>query len=123
MEPTKRPRGRPPTPEGAKSQAEVQRAYRERQKARTTTFDPDTQVIMSRDRLGRSPLQAAKDEIAYLKADRDRWYNDCLKAEADLKLERQFHLNTTKDKIVLQKELATLKAAASQAKGRRIKIT
>jgi hypothetical protein len=28
----KRPRGRPPAPEGAKSRAEVQRAYRERVK-------------------------------------------------------------------------------------------
>jgi hypothetical protein len=29
----KRPRGRPPSPQGAKPRAEVQRAYRERRKA------------------------------------------------------------------------------------------
>jgi hypothetical protein len=99
--PSKRPRGRPPTPQGARSQAEIQRAYRERK--RMATPDPADFAAM------RDELHHALSKITLLEEDRARWQADCAKAEAALKQEERRHTNTIKDKIVLQQELAALK--------------
>ena len=57
----------------------------------------------------RDDLHNALIDIQILKEDRTRWQNDCARAEAELRLERQQHTNTIKDKIMLQKEIAALK--------------
>jgi hypothetical protein len=44
-----------------------------------------------------------------LETDRNRWQTDCARAEAELRIERQHHTNTIKDKIVLKQEIAALK--------------
>ncbi|MEA2728915.1 MAG: hypothetical protein QOF70_3390, partial [Acetobacteraceae bacterium] len=57
----------------------------------------------------RDDLHNALLRIKTLEEDRNRWQTDCARAEAELRLERQLHTNTIKDKIVLQKEIAALK--------------
>jgi hypothetical protein len=130
----KRKRGRPPSPNGPKSQAEIQRAYRARLAAAgkvvraadaaaigsaapsmalasVPDFDPTRDGIYDRAMFEkmRDDLHNALIDIQILKEDRTRWQNDCARAEAELRLERQHHTNTIKDKIVLQKEIAALK--------------
>ena len=46
---------------------------------------------------------------ANLEADRNRWQTDCAHAEAELRIERQHHTDTIKDKVMLQKEITALK--------------
>jgi hypothetical protein len=77
------------------------------------------------------PVPAAVDEVRrlaealnmveYLQADRDRWYTDCLKAEAEWKQEERRHGNTRKDKILLQDEIAALKGEMPAAPARRLR--
>lgn len=101
----------------ALSNAERQRRFVQRLKERAAAVPLVTEApAPALDNLGRDPLQRALDEAAYLRSDRDRWQADCAKAEAELRLERQLHLNTTKDKIVLQKELAALTAKPKRQK-------
>lgn len=93
----------------ALSSAERQRRYIERLKARAasalvTTAEPVSAAVDEARRLGE-----ALNKVEYLTADRGRWYNDCLKAEAEWKQEELRHRNTRKDKIVLQQEVAALK--------------
>ena len=57
----------------------------------------------------RDDLNNALIHIQVLDRDRIRWQNDCARAEAELRLERQLHTNTIKDKILFQKEIAALK--------------
>src|SRR5271168_5127724 len=74
----KRPRGRPPSPQGAKPRAEVQRAYRERRKAAGkvlrvidtwTTMTP-AEIAEMRERLGNALLQLElrQQDVARLEA-------------------------------------------------------
>ena len=130
----KRKRGRPPSPNGPKSQAEIQRAYRARLAAAGKLvrivdasaidsaapgvavasfpdFDPARDGIYDRAIVEkmRDDLHHALIDIRILDEDRTRWQNDCARAEAELRIERQHHTNTIKEKIVLQKEIAALK--------------
>jgi hypothetical protein len=137
----------------ALSNAERQRAWRERQKGKPRGTRPlMTELAALRARVAEleaaelvkpaadaaaplvtaaEPVPAAVDEarrlaealnmVEYLKADRDRWYNDCLKAEAELKQEELRHRNTRKDKIVLQQEIAAMEGEMPAARGRRMR--
>jgi acyl-CoA reductase-like NAD-dependent aldehyde dehydrogenase len=83
----KRPRGRPPTPQGAKPQAEVQRAYRERRKAAgkvlrvidTWAEMTPAEIAEMRERLGNAlrRLELREQDVARLEA-----RNDYLESEA-----------------------------------------
>ena len=137
----KRKRGRPPSPNGPKSQAEIQRAYRARLAAAgkivraadaaaigsaapsvalasVPDFDPARDGIYDRAMFAkmRDDLHNALIHIQVLDRDRTRWQNDCARAEAELRLERQHHTNTIKDKILLQKEIAALKQKPRRTK-------
>jgi hypothetical protein len=136
----KRPRGRPPKPGGRIPQVDVQRAYRARLAAAgkvvrivdATLFeqaanpapatipdcDPATDGIYDRAMLAkmRDDLHNALVQIKILEQDRARWQTDCARAEAELRVERQHHTNTIKDKIVLQQELAALKQKPRRTK-------
>jgi hypothetical protein len=99
------------------SNAERQRRYVARLKERAAAppasvpaFNPETQIIVDREAFDamRDRLERALVSIEVLQQDRDRWYNDCLKAEAELQVEHQHHTNTMKDKIVLKQRLADL---------------
>jgi len=131
----KRPPGRPPKPGGRIPQVEVQRAYRARLAAAKKVvrvvdassappsprfspapasipdYDPATGVIYDRAMFEkmRDNLHNALVHIENLQRDRNRWQADCARAEAELRVERQHHTNTIKDKIVLKQEIATLK--------------
>jgi hypothetical protein len=74
----KRPRGRPPSPQGAKPRAEVQRAYRERRKAAGkvlrvidtwTTMTP-AEIAELHERLGNAlrELELRQQDVARLEA-------------------------------------------------------
>jgi hypothetical protein len=127
-------RGRPPKPGGRIPQAEVQRAYRARLAAAGKVvrivdagainpaaprvavasdpdFDPARDGVYERVMIEkmRDDLHNALLRIRTLEEDRNRWQTDCAPAEAELRVERQHHTNTIKDKIVLQKEIAALK--------------
>ncbi len=137
----RRPRGRPPKPGGPTPQVEVQRAYRARLKAAgrvvrivdtlavdpaaprvalapVPDFDPATEMICNRATFAdmRDRLHNALVHIENLERDRKRWQTDCAHAEAELRIERQHHTNTIKDKIVLQQEIAALKAKPRRSK-------
>jgi hypothetical protein len=129
-----RRRGRPPMPGGRMSQVEVQRAYRARLAAAgkvvrivdagaidpvaprvalasVPDFDPARDGIYERaifEKM-RDDLHNALLRVGILEEDRNRWQTDCARAEAELRIERQLHTNTIKDKIVLQKEIAAIK--------------
>ena len=105
----KRPRGRPPSPQGAKPRAEVQRAYRERRKAAGkvlrvidtwTTMTP-AEIAEVRERLGNAllELELRQQEVARLEA-RNAYL------ESELKRVEQHHTIALKDNIVLKKQLA-----------------
>ncbi len=127
----KRPPGRPPKPGGRIPQSEVQRAYRarlaaagkvvrivdatalERANPAPATIpdnDPATDGIYDRALFAkmRDDLHNALVRIKNLERDRNRCQTDCTRAEAELRLERQHHTNTIKDKIVLRQEIAAL---------------
>jgi hypothetical protein len=136
----KRPPGRPPKPGGRLPQVEVQRAYRARLAAAGKVvrivdalavdpvaphvtasipdFDPATQMVCDRATFVdmRDRLHNALANIENLERDRNRWQTDCARAEAELREERQLHTNTIKDKIVLQQEIAPLKAKPRRMK-------
>jgi hypothetical protein len=109
MTDTKRPRGRPPTPEGARPRAEVQRAYRERRKAAGkvivtidtwTTMTP-AEIAEMRERLG----NALRDgELRQQDVQRLEARNSFL--EAELRRVEQHNLNLIKDAVTLRKQLA-----------------
>ena len=106
--------------------AQKQRAYRERlakagkvlklvdASSAPVAFDPETQIIV--DRKEYEALSKARSRLKLVEEDRNRWQADCAKAEAELKREEQRHLNTLKDKIVLQQEIAALKAKPKRGK-------
>lgn len=129
---TKRSPGRPPKAGGRIPQADVQRAYRARLAAAGKVvrlvdaalldqaspapstipdYDPATDGIYDRAMFNKmyDDLHKAVLSIQRLEKDRDRWRNDCAKAEAELKQEELRHRITIKDKIVLQQEIAALK--------------
>ncbi len=137
----------------ALSNAERQRAWRERQKGKPRgNHALMTELAALRARVAEleaagldkpaadaaaplvtmaEPSPAANDDVRrlrealnmaeYLTADRDRWYNDCLKAEASLKQEERRHTNTRKDKLVLQQEIAALEGNVPAAPARRLR--
>jgi hypothetical protein len=74
-------------------------------------FDPARDGVYERAMIEkmRDDLHNALLRIELLEEDRNRWQTDCARAEAELRIERQHHTNTIKDKIVLQKEIAALK--------------
>jgi hypothetical protein len=105
----KRPRGRPPSPQGARPRAEVQRAYRERRKAAGkvlrvidtwTTMTP-AEIAEMRGRLGNAlrELELRQEDVSRLEA-----RNAYLESEL-IRVERH-HTNALKDNIVLKKQLA-----------------
>jgi hypothetical protein len=115
---------RPPSPQGARPRAEVQRAYRERRNAAGkvlrvidtwTTMTP-AEITELRERLGNAlrqlelrqqDVQRLEARIAYL--------------ESELKRVEQHHTIALKDNIVLRKQLAERpKRRARQAEGREI---
>jgi hypothetical protein len=106
---SKRPRGRPPTPQGAKPQAEIQRAYRERLKANRI---PPADVADLHERLGRLALtlELREQDVARLTA-----RNTVL--ENELKRVEQHNLNLLKDNIVL-KQAAAAPAVRTRARPR-----
>jgi hypothetical protein len=78
MTDSKRPRGRPPSPQGARPRAEVQRAYRERRKAAGkvivtidtwTTMTP-AEIAEMRERLGNAlrDLELRQQDVQRLEA-------------------------------------------------------
>lgn len=135
-------RGRPPKPGGPIPQVEVQRAYRARLKAAGKVvrlvdagsappsspqspalasipdYDPAIDGIYDRAMFEkmRDDLHNALSQIEVLEADRNRWQTDCARAEAELRIERQHHTNTIKDKIVLQQEIAALRQKPRRSK-------
>ena len=137
-------RGRPPKPDGAISKAEVQRAYRERQKAAgkivrtidaatltaiqagppTTSpdpaipdFDPKTQVIIDRDFFQemQEKLRNALLKLALREADVAQLHQRNHQLHAELTELRGHYAAVQKDKIVLQTQIA---AAAPRRRGR-----
>jgi len=104
----KRPRGRPAKPGGAKTQAEIQRAYRERKKAMTP--DPAT-FAGFRDQLmdALAGIERREQDIARLTA-RNAYL------ERELKLQEQHHTIAIKDIIGLKKQLAERTARKKPAK-------
>jgi hypothetical protein len=105
----KRPRGRPPTPEGAKPRAEVQRAYRERRRAAgkvIVTIDTwatmtPAEIAEMRERLGNALL-----ELERRKQDVQRLEARLASLEGELRRVEQHNLNLIKDAVVLKKQLA-----------------
>jgi hypothetical protein len=105
----KRPRGRPPSPQGAKPRAEIQRAYRERRKAAGTVLRViDTWTTMTpagiaemRERLGNAlgELELRQEDVARLEA-------RIAYLESELRRGEQHLTNALKDNIVLKKQLA-----------------
>jgi len=61
-------------------------------------------------------LLAAESRITYLESDRERFEARAYEAEARMRDAEQRLLNATKDKIVLQKEIAALKAKPKRVK-------
>lgn len=110
----------------AMSNADRQREWRKRQKERprpapVPAFNPATQIVLDRsafDEMG-GKLREALVRIELLEEDRARWRTDCARAEAELRLERQHHLNTIKDKIVLKQQMSERTAIASIPRKRR----
>jgi hypothetical protein len=107
----KRPRGRPPTPQGAKPRAEVQRAYRERRKAAgkvlrvidTWAEMTPAEIAEMRERQRNALL---KPELREQDVARREARNAYL--ESELRRVEQHNLNILKDIIVLRKQLAEL---------------
>jgi hypothetical protein len=96
--PTKRPRGRPPGPGQPKTQAEIQRAYRERK--RLATPDPaDVAALRERFRKISLDLELKTQEVARLEA-----RNGDL--EGKLKLLEQHHTNRLKEIVMLKQAAA-----------------
>ena len=105
----KRPRGRPPSPQGAKPRAEVQRAYRERRKAAgkvvvtidTWTTPTPAEIAHLHERLRDALLQ-----LELRQQDVQRLEQRAVSAETELRRVEQHNLNLIKDAIVLKKQLA-----------------
>jgi hypothetical protein len=102
---TKRPRGRPPSPQGAKPRAEVQRAYRERRKAAGkvlrvidtwATMTP-AEIAEMRERLGNAlrDLELRQQDVQRLEA-RNAYL------EGELRRAEQHLTNALKDNIVVK---------------------
>lgn len=115
----KRPRGRPPTPGGAKPQAEVQRAYRARLAAAGKVV-----AIVDRDVLDDQTMfrdLREKLHAALLKLELREQYVAQLEQrngqlEAELKRVERHNLNLLKDIIVLKKAAAPPVRARPRAK-------
>jgi hypothetical protein len=95
----KRPRGRPPTPEGAKPKAEIQRAYRERLKA--SRISP-ADFLDLHEQANRQALT-----IMRLQQDVARLTARNTELENELKRVEQHNLNTLKEVIVLRQAAAS----------------
>jgi hypothetical protein len=101
-------RGRPPSPGGPKSPAEIQRAYRARRAAAGkvvrlidtwTTMTP-TEIAEMRGRFDNALLKLELREQDVARFDARNAY-----LEAELKRVEHLYHNALKDKIVLQKQL------------------
>jgi hypothetical protein len=111
MADAKRPRGRPPSPQGAKPRAEIQRAYRERRRAAgkvvvtidTWTTPTPAEITELRERLRNALLQ-----LELRKQDVARLEQRAASAETELRRVEQHNLNLIKDNIVLKKQLAEM---------------
>jgi chromosome segregation ATPase len=107
----KRPRGRPPSPQGARPRAEVQRAYRERRKAAgkvvvtidTWTTPTPAEIAELHERLRNALLQ-----LELRQQDVARLEQRAASAETELRRVEQHNLNLLKDVIVLKKQLAEM---------------
>ena len=111
--------------------AQKQQAYRDRlakagkvyrlidASAAPVAFDPETQIIV--DRTAYEALSKAADRATYLKDDRDRWYNDCMKAEKEQKAAEWKEGQARNAAHLLRIEIAALKQeiADMRAKPRR----
>jgi hypothetical protein len=106
---TKRPRGRPPSLQGAKPRAQVQREYRERRKAAgkvlrvIDTWSEMTPVEIAelREKLSNALLKLTlrEQDVARLEA-RNAYL------ESELRRVERDHTNALKDNIVLKKQIA-----------------
>jgi hypothetical protein len=127
----KRPRGRPPSPGGPKSQAEIQRAYRARLAAAgkvvriadTATvvpapvnvapgvipdFDPATQFVCDRETFAgmRDRLHNALSKLERREQDVARLEARNAYLEGELKLQERHHTSTLKEVILLRQAAA-----------------
>jgi hypothetical protein len=108
-QPVKRPRGRPPTPEGARPGAEIQRNYRERLKAAGkivrvidtwATMTP-AEIAALREQLGNALLQLELRDRDVARLDQRNAY-----LEAEMKRVEAHNLNLMKENIVLKQATA-----------------
>jgi hypothetical protein len=101
----KRPRGRPPKPEGRLSPAEIQRAYRERKKAATPDLAHHAELrgrlAEAEDQLRTALIKLQLRDEAVARLEQRNAY-----LEGELRLLEQHHTIALKDKVVLQKQLA-----------------
>ena len=139
----KRRRGRPPSPNGPKSQAEIQRAYRARLAAAgkvvrlidavvvspapanqalaaMAEFDPTRDGVYDREMVAglRDQLHNALLKAERLEGDVARLTARNAYLEGELILQHQHHTNSLKANIVLKKQLAEM--TQKPAKRRRI---
>jgi hypothetical protein len=108
----KRPRGRPPSPQGPKPRAEIQRAYRERRKAAGNMLRViDTWAEMTPAEISelREVLRKALLQLELRQQDVQRLETRNAYLEAELKREERAHTNALKDNIVLKKQLAEMR--------------
>jgi hypothetical protein len=98
--PPKRPRGRPPTLQGAKPKAEVQRAYRERLKA-SRISPADLADLHERFRVTLLKLELREQEVARLTARNAYLENELRRVE-------QHNTNILKEVITLKQAAATV---------------
>jgi hypothetical protein len=96
--PSPKRRGRPPTPQGAKSQAEIQRAYRERLKASRIT-PADLADLHERFRVTLLKLELREQDVARLQQ-RNAYL------EGEMKAQEQHHTNSLKEIVMLKQQLA-----------------
>ena len=101
----KRPRGRPPSHSGAKSQAEIQRDYRARLAARAAEIAatrPDLKTFEEmRDKLHNALLKLEIRDQDVARLEQRNAY-----LERELKLQGQHYTNALKEVVVLKQELA-----------------
>jgi hypothetical protein len=121
MADSKRPRGRPPSPQGPRPRAEIQRAYRERRKAAgkvVVTIDTWTTPTPAEIAELRGRLDNALLKLELRQQDVARLEQRAVSAETELRRVEQHNLNLIKDAIVLKKQLAEMqpKRRARRAK-------
>jgi hypothetical protein len=106
MPDSKRPRGRPPSSQGPRPRAEIQRAYRERRKAAGKVLRViDTWAEMTPTEIAelRGRLDSALQQLELREQDVQRLEQRAASAETELRRVEQHNLNLVKDAIVLKK--------------------